>query len=1044
METIPVIIVTESRPSMDKEDTVHISIVEDQSPNNNMDNDLHDSTRSSFISTNSSGTSGTSEADDFNYRDSVISTSSMDSVDRSSLYSGDVITGGLGRVGSTRSMPPERIQGVDSDPEEIHGLLSRDIVKERLSRKTGIRRHHTVTPNSSPKVRDRRNRSNSSTEEPLENLLENVPKEFFTLTFELRVYSQTRQIVAARNLSLREAIRPILAETQIDLRTVDVFIESSSTPTPFELPTFPLSGRHLYVRAKSGKNSRANSPSFSRRSMEDPDFIEDPGTVPMRKDMKKFFGVESNELHQAATPRQSVHQPQKKDLTKHLGLNDGKGTIGKNRRKSVPVIPQVQVKEKVDPKLLALKEKLDDFMISGLPDFPALLTFSSNKRENDDEAFQIEESWRSYANPDDLLDLTKKEMDQQEAIWEIVKTEVGYIKNIRIIVDFYLCTLINLQASLMLNEVETEKIFSNISAIETLHTRFWKDRLSKVISNARQEKRILSAIDLAVAFEGFPDLFAPYIKFCTDEADCLVYLREREKENEMLKHFIDWAQRHPESKRLKLRDLLVYPMQRITKYPLLLHAVEKKTVDKEVKAVVTSRISEVKEFVLRVNHELRQEEERQKMELTISRLDAYEAVSVPSGCDELAKLVEENSYLDLMCSMPDAPPQHARWLLMQGSLKLRDGDSSRVDAYGFLFTDMLVIARQRKSEQFRVIKPPMRVDRLRVQELKDFTGFALVHLDDYDCAAYGCVLSTPKTATWLQKIQAAKDLYSSICDFKIEYPSGEELDDGSGEPPTSPEAMIMRSTAFPFMDSSPNSSPLNSPKLPMKHLLSVDIKRARSSSSLSSMPGGGVSPVPEEEGEEGVDGGRRDSDEDDILTSPTDGDSNYFDTSSEDTVSVSSYNLSSSSLHGRASLPQTIIISSPTSSGPDEVLSPKTPTRRPGILMPIPPSANNLKSPSSPAADIISFDESDDEEAPPQENSVYTFDSGSSPKRKTSQQVNQILQVKNTKKRSTSATGHKHQSEHDKSKEGTGDQHKCKSKKKFSQITNNITKKFSK
>ena len=79
---------------MDKEDTVHISIVEEQSPNNNMDNDLHDSTRSSFISTNSSGTSGTSEADDFNYRDSVISTSSMDSVDRSPLYSGDVITGG--------------------------------------------------------------------------------------------------------------------------------------------------------------------------------------------------------------------------------------------------------------------------------------------------------------------------------------------------------------------------------------------------------------------------------------------------------------------------------------------------------------------------------------------------------------------------------------------------------------------------------------------------------------------------------------------------------------------------------------------------------------------------------------------------------------------------------------------------------------------------------------------------------------------------------------------------------------------------------------
>ncbi len=233
---------------MDKEDTVHISIVEEQSPSNDMDSDLHDSARSSFISTNSSGTSGTSEADDFNYRDSVISTSSVDSVDRSSTYSGDVIAGGLGRVGSTRSMPPERIQGGDSDPEEMHGLWMRDVVRERLSRKTAIRRHHTVTPNSSPKVRDRRARSISSTEQPLENLLEKAPKEFFTLTFELRVYNQTREVVAAKNLSLREAIRPILSETQIDLRTIDVFIESSSTPTPLELPTFPLSKRHLYVR----------------------------------------------------------------------------------------------------------------------------------------------------------------------------------------------------------------------------------------------------------------------------------------------------------------------------------------------------------------------------------------------------------------------------------------------------------------------------------------------------------------------------------------------------------------------------------------------------------------------------------------------------------------------------------------------------------------------------------------------------------------------------------------------------------------------------
>ena len=47
-----------------------------------------------------------------------------------------------------------------------------------------------------------------------------------------------------------------------------------------------------------------------------------------------------------------------------------------------------------------------------------------------------------------------------------------------------------------------------------------------------------------------------------------------------------WCQDHHESRRLKLGDLLVYPMQRITKYPLLLRAVSKKTTEDEKQAVV--------------------------------------------------------------------------------------------------------------------------------------------------------------------------------------------------------------------------------------------------------------------------------------------------------------------------------------------------------------------------------------------------------------------------------------------------------------------------
>ncbi|XP_022100649.1 pleckstrin homology domain-containing family G member 5-like isoform X2 [Acanthaster planci] len=841
---------------MDKVDTVHVSVVEGQQPSNDMDADLHDNMRSSFIS-NSSSTSGTSE--DSNYRDSIISYSSIDSMDRNSPVTEG--TGcGLGRVDSTRSMPPERLR-TDSDGSEDGQTMKKDSGRKTLTRKSAIRRTHTLTPTSSPKVKDRRNRSISSTESPLAELQKRAAeKEFLTLIFDLRFYTQTHEVETVKDLTLRDAIKPILATADIDIRTIDIFIESSTSPTPLEFTVKPLGGRHLYVRAKAGRHSKALiSPSFDQKTMEEGENgdVGEPflGTIPMRKDMSKFLGVEQKEL-QPPPPRQSTQTlERKKDLTKLLGINqpDPIPNSNKGNRRTSVVSGQDPAKEKVDPKFLKLQQTLDDFMINGLPDFPALLTFTT-KREDDEECFQLEESWRALGDEEEISQLTKKQTDQQEAIWEIIRTEVGYIKNIRIIVDFYLCTLINLQASVMLNEIETEKIFSNITAIEKLHTRFWKEKLSNVVKKARTEKRIPSALDLAEAFEGFADLFAPYIKFCTDEDDCMKYLRERTKDNEMLRFFVEWAQRHPNSRRLKLQDLLVYPMQRITKYPLLLIAVEKKTLEEGENAEVALRISEVKEFVTRVNHELRQEQERQKMEETIDRVEAYEGVSMPSGCDELSKLVEEHSSLDLLGSMPNAPPAQARWLHMKGSLKLRDADS-RQDAYGFLFTDMFVLAKQRKSDNFRIIKPPMRVDMIRTQELKDGSGFALVHVDEYNCAVYACVLSTPKAQDWLQKMETARALYENLCSFELEYHNRTEAEDGSGEPPTSPEAVVfsMQNTAFPFVENSPSSSPLNSPRLTQRHLLLPSSNISRTGSQTSLAMAGGVSPVPEEEEEVGMD-----------------------------------------------------------------------------------------------------------------------------------------------------------------------------------------------
>ena len=46
-------------------------------------------------------------------------------------------------------------------------------------------------------------------------------------------------------------------------------------------------------------------------------------------------------------------------------------------------------------------------------------------------------------------------MDQQEALWELLQTEVNYIRKVKVIIDLFQSCLLNLQNEQLLNEVES-------------------------------------------------------------------------------------------------------------------------------------------------------------------------------------------------------------------------------------------------------------------------------------------------------------------------------------------------------------------------------------------------------------------------------------------------------------------------------------------------------------------------------------------------------------------------------------------------------------
>ncbi|PIK61907.1 putative pleckstrin-likey domain-containing family G member 5, partial [Apostichopus japonicus] len=212
---------------------------------------------------------------------------------------------------------------------------------------------------------------------------------------------------------------------------------------------------------------------------------------------------------------------------------------------------------------------------------------------------------------------------------------------------------------------------------------------------------------------------------------------------------------------------------RLTKYPLLLSAVAKKTVDERMKIDIQARADEVDHFIRRINHEVTRHQEQCKLDNALARIEGYEGIHIPSGCEELSRLTEEYSNLDLSVGMPFAKTQQCRWLLYEGPMKIRDQES-KFDVYVFLFTDAVVFTKPKK-DKFKVIKPPMRIDRINVQELKDKSGFAAVCVNDYGLASYGFIATTEKDTLqkWLERISKAKELYNYACT--------EETDDFFGQ-----------------------------------------------------------------------------------------------------------------------------------------------------------------------------------------------------------------------------------------------------------------------
>ncbi|XP_028967195.1 pleckstrin homology domain-containing family G member 5 [Galendromus occidentalis] len=380
-----------------------------------------------------------------------------------------------------------------------------------------------------------------------------------------------------------------------------------------------------------------------------------------------------------------------------------------------------------------LTELLNQYALTGIPAL-SLSVQGQIGGHFEEDTLAMEDSWRQLVNDPEVLD--KQCQSQQEALWELLTTEAAYVKTLKVVVELFLCTLCNLQDNGLLNEIDVDRMFSNIVDIFSVNRSFWNTCLFPMLRDSRNQRIPLNPLRLRDGFIRFEERFEPYVKYCLEQQTCLAYIKENRHESVLFKSYVAWCESQKECSRLRFSDLLVKPMQRLTKYPLLLKAILKKTDIAEVRGGLIEMIDGVERFVCNVDARLRQRHELDRLEAIIGRIESYEPFDTSN--DEIEKALKEACMLDLTCAMPGCIPQQNRHLLAEvPNIKLRDASSSgKVDVHCLLLTDMLLICKsvgRKGHDKLKVIRQPFVVDRIVVRDLRD-ASLLLVYMSEYRVA----------------------------------------------------------------------------------------------------------------------------------------------------------------------------------------------------------------------------------------------------------------------------------------------------------------------
>ncbi|XP_066122689.1 intersectin-2 isoform X3 [Saccopteryx bilineata] len=340
------------------------------------------------------------------------------------------------------------------------------------------------------------------------------------------------------------------------------------------------------------------------------------------------------------------------------------------------------------------------------------------------------------------------ERKRQGYIHELIQTEERYVDDLQLVVEVFQKRMAE---SGSLAEGEMALIFVNWKELIMSNTKLLK--ALRVRKKTGGEKMPVQMIGDILAAE--LSHMQAYIRFCSCQLNGAALLQQKTDEDTDFKEFLKKLASDPRCKGMPLSSFLLKPMQRITRYPLLIRSILENTPENHVDhSSLKLALERAEELCSQVNEGVREKENS----------DRLEWIQAHVQCEGLAEQLIFNSLTN--CLGP-------RKLLHSG--KLYKAKSNK-ELQGLLFNDFLLLTHMVKqfavssgseklfssksNAQFRMYKMPIFLNEVLVKLPTDPSSDEPVfHISHIDRVYTLRTDNINERTAWVQKIKAASEQY---------------------------------------------------------------------------------------------------------------------------------------------------------------------------------------------------------------------------------------------------------------------------------------------